>query len=500
MSLRTKLSLVIIFDILATAILIGFFAFRQSKEEIEELARQLLRAQTEYAYALCEKYYALNHEPTEELARAIHDVRIGDEGYIFVFVTEPPGRAKLVIHPSDVGTYIEDFEHIRNILREINASNGVSQRGHFVTYTQGTDAKGRQGARKIGYFIYFAPWKWVIMASGYESDIYGSTEAVRRRVIEVIALVGFISLLAINIAVIRIFRPLRELIAATREVAAGNLDVSIPSRSKKDEISGLAQQFNVMLGSLKERTRLWQELEIARRLQREMLPQDHPQLPGVTIEAKTIPAAEVGGDFYDFIPLDENRFALIVGDVSGKGISGAIGMSSAMSVLRFAIDMRQSPHEILELANRRLVRDIQRTMFVAVFLAIYDRHTRQLAYASAGQTMPMLWRQRKADFLPQSDGDRFPLGIRPEVTFKEMTIEILPGDLLICYTDGIVEIGPEKDDHYEPYGFERFQQAIEITADKDLQRMLLALINDAEAYAGSRNHADDITLVLLRFH
>lgn len=501
MTLRTKLSLVIIFDVLATAALVGFLAFRQSKEEIEELASELLHAQTDYAYALCEKFYALNGEPTEELARAIHEVRIGKEGYIFVFSVDEPGRARLVIHPSDVGKYIEEFEHIQHILSEVSVevSNGVSVHGHQIDYIQGTDAKGRQGQKKIGYYIYFAPWKWVLMASGYESDIFGSTETVRRRVIEVIAIVGIISLVVINIAVVRMFRPMRQLIAATKEVASGNLDVTIPTNSFKDEISGLSQHFNRMLSGLKKNTRVWQELEIARRLQREMLPQGQPQLPGAIIEAKSMPATEVGGDFYDIIPLDENRFAIVIGDVSGKGISGAIGMSSAMSALRFAADMQNSTDKILELANRRLVRDIQRTMFVAVFLGIYDRKSRKLFYTNAGQTMPMLFRKNKVDFLSQSDADRFPLGIRPEVRFQEQIFDIHAGDILVCYTDGIVEIANEAGNGYEPYGFDRFKNAIEINANKNLQEMLLGLIEDAGQFSGNVTNADDVTLVILKF-
>jgi sigma-B regulation protein RsbU (phosphoserine phosphatase) len=244
---------------------------------------------------------------------------------------------------------------------------------------------------------------------------------------------------------------------------------------------------------------VWQELEIARRLQREMLPQGQPQLPGTVIEAKSIPATEVGGDFYDIIPLDENRFAIIIGDVSGKGISGAIGMSSAMSALRFAADMQKSTDKILELANQRLVRDIQRTMFVAVFLGIYDRKLRRLFYTNAGQTMPILLRKSKADFLTQSEADRFPLGIRPEVKFMEQEFDIHAGDILVCYTDGIVELAKEAGNGYEPYGFDRFKYAIEANANNNLQTMLQGLIEDAGQFSGNVINADDVTLVILKF-
>lgn len=291
------------------------------------------------------------------------------------------------------------------------------------------------------------------MASAYEKDLYARAEAVRTRVVEVIILVGIVSLVLINLVVFRIFRPMRRLISATNEVEAGNLNASISIESE-DEIGGLAKHINRMLASIKENTRDWQELEIARRLQTEMLPDGRPKLPGVSIETKSIPATEVGGDFYDFIALDENRFAIVIGDVSGRGISGAIGMSSAISALRFAADICDSTDQILELANRRLVRDTQSYMFIAVFLAIYDRKQKKLNYTNAGQTMPILSKNGQVDFLQQSKADRFPLGIRPEVKFSETAIDIETGDLLVCYTDGIVEM---MNGTNELYGFERFK-------------------------------------------
>lgn len=497
MNLRTKLSLIMLIDILAMVGLVGFLAFTGSKDVIESLSRELLKAQTEYAYTLCSKYYETYFEPTEELKRTIAGVQIAGDGYIFVFNATQP-RTDLVIHPSDVGANIGDFPHIKQVLEEIEENGRHDGASNFIVYTQGTDAKNRQGERKIGYYVYFAPWNWVLMSSGYETDLYGRTEAVRHRVYEAIIIVGLISLVFVNFTIIRMFRPMRKLIAATKKVAAGNLDAKIEIDSK-DEIGGLAQHFNQMLSGLKENTRVWQELEIARRLQTQMLPEGHPKLPGVQIEARSIPATEVGGDFYDFIPLDEHRFALVIGDVSGKGISGAIGMSSALSAIRFAADERDRTDDILALANRRLIRDIQRHMFVAVFLAIYDRRTHTLSYTNAGQTMPVIYRNGKAEFLTISEADRFPLGIRPEVTFAQLNIEMRSGDILICYTDGIIELSNGKPGPYEPFGFDRFLESIERHATEPLPELLSGLIGDAEQFFGNNHHyTDDITLVLVK--
>jgi len=498
MTLRFKLSLVIIIDIIVTLAIVGFLSYTRSKEEIEKLALDLVKSRVEYAYTLCREQNALEGTPNPGVKSALQRVKIAEEGYIFVFSNSMATRKQLLIHPANEGRILADVPYIDDILSAITSSNYRDGFSNYISYQQTTSAKGRQGEKKIGYYIYFAPWNWVIVASGYERDIYGRTEVLRQRVIQGILIVGIFSLIVANLFVVRMFRPMRHLIAVTKDVAGGNLDAKIDIKSK-DEIGGLADHFNYMLSSLKENTRVWQELQIARRLQNEMLPAGHPQLPGVTIEASSIPATEVGGDFYDFIPLDENRFVIIVGDVSGKGISGAIGMSSSLSALRFASDERTTTAEILELANKRLVKDIQNHMFVAVFIAIYDKKERKLFYTNAGQTMPIIQRGEHVDFLKQSAADRFPLGIRPDVTYEQQEYTIQPGDQLICYTDGIIEINDHKMSRYEPYGFDRFKQAIRNNTKSELPEMLRSLIVDAEKFSNNSNHPDDITLVIIRF-
>jgi sigma-B regulation protein RsbU (phosphoserine phosphatase) len=273
------------------------------------------------------------------------------------------------------------------------------------------------------------------------------------------------------------------------------LDASIAVESQ-DEIGKLAQSFNLMLRSIKQNLRMTQEFEIARRMQAQMLPKSAPQFPGVQIAAYSLPATEVGGDFYDFLPLKDDRLGIVVGDVSGKGVSGAMVMTGALSAIRFAAEERQTTHEILERSNRRLVNDIQVNMFVAVFCGILDLSRKILYYSNAGQTMPMLYRNSQASFLPQSEnGDRFPLGIRPQVNFEQMQITLQQGDLLVFYTDGIVDM---MNGTAEPFGFERLQQSIQMHVQAPLGELPRRLIADAEKYTGTREHIDDLTLVVLR--
>jgi serine phosphatase RsbU (regulator of sigma subunit)/anti-sigma regulatory factor (Ser/Thr protein kinase) len=498
MTLRAKLILMALLEIILTVSIVGGVIYHESRKEIETLARDLIRARTEFAYALCERYDELDHQPTAELKEKIGKVRIAADGYIAVIQNAPADKkGVLVIHPTDEGRDIDtpEFPHIQEIIQTIDAAGQNDGYAGYKDFIQTTEARGRQGEKKIGYYMYYKPWDWILLSTAYESDIFGRAEAVKERTIIAIAFIGLAAIFLVTLSIRKMFGPLRQLTELTHKVAEGNLDASIAVESK-DEIGALARSFNFMLRSLKQNLRITQEFDIARRMQSEMLPKAPPQIPGLRIAACSLPATEVGGDFYDFLPLDGNRLGLVIGDVSGKGVSGAMVMTGALSAIRFAAEENQTTNEILQRSNRRLVNDIQVNMFVAVFCGILDLGKNVLYYSNAGQTMPMLCRQGRVSFLPQSEnGDRFPLGIRPQVNFEQMQIALLPGDLLVFYTDGIVDM---VNGGIEPFGFERLQESIKRHANASLNDLPQRLIADAESYTGVKEHIDDLTLMIVK--
>lgn len=497
MTLRAKLALVALLEIVLTISIVGALAFRESKRELETLARELLRAKTEYAFALCERYQQLFGYPTEELKKEIAAVRISADGYISVLDNSPATKGMLVVHPAEVGKnlYNNDFPHIKAIFDRIDSMGQPQAYSAFTEYVQRTEARGRAGERKIGYYLYYKPWNWILLSTSYESDIFGGSATVKQRTIEVVIFVSILATFLIGLSIRKMFVPLRQLIQTTRDVAAGNLDASIIIESK-DEIGELGRSFNVMLRSLKENTRLWQELEIARSMQMRMLPEASPQIPRVELEARSLPATEVGGDFYDFLPVGDGRHGLVIGDISGKGLSGAMVMSAAMSSLRFAAEESCNTAEILARANQRLSKDLQANMFVAACLAILDPARLLLSYTNAGQPMPLLCRHGRVDFLPQDHtGDRFPLGIRAGTQYRQLDMALVPGDLLVFYTDGIVDM---MNGHGEPYGFDRLRNVIERHLNKSLAEIIDAVVADAEKYVGGGSPQDDLTLLLVK--
>ncbi len=497
MSLRVKIILVSIILIVGSVTVATFLSYREGKWKIKALARELLVSKTEQAFALCDRHYKNSLEPSDELKQEIAQLQIARDGYISVLWNgNGPRKGELVVHPTAAGKslYNERFPHIKAILDEIDAHDGVSGYANFTFYSQVTDARGRQGEKKIGYFKYFAPWKWVILATGYEKDVFSSRDQLRETLIQLVGMVMLLGVLLIYFLIRQMFKPVQRLTESTKEVARGNWDISIDYKAK-DEIGALAQSFNGMVQSLRENAHIWHEFQIARDMQARMLPTTYPKVDGLRIGARSIPMQEVGGDFYDFIELDDNRLGVVVGDVSGHGVSAAMVMTAAMSAVRFAAEEKQQTDEVLKLVNTRLHRDTQSDMFVALFYGIFDAANRMFAYTNAGQTLPFLWRKDKVSFLPQSNhADRFPLGIVGSTKYEQLCIQLEAGDRLILYTDGIVDA---MNGSYESYGFDRFSESIRALQRQHPDAMVESLISAMHEYSGNDAVHDDVTVVIL---
>jgi predicted ester cyclase len=185
-----------------------------------------------------------------------------------------------------------------------------------------------------------------------------------------------------------------------------------------------------------ERERIEQELQLARSIQQASLPKEVPSLQGWQISPYYHPAREVGGDFYDFHLLSEDRLGVVVGDATGKGVPAAFVMASARSMLRALAQASNSPGEVLRRVNDALVTDIPPNMFVTCFYAILEPESGTLSYANAGHDVPYLWRGGDADEL-RARG--MPLGLMPGMSYEQKEIELDCGQSVFFYSDGLVE-------------------------------------------------------------
>jgi predicted ester cyclase len=207
--------------------------------------------------------------------------------------------------------------------------------------------------------------------------------------------------------------------------------------------------WRLRVAQAQERERIRQELRVARQIQRSLLPEATPELYGWQLAAYYKPAREVGGDFYDFLELEDGRLGLVVGDATGKGMPAALVMATTRGMLRAVAQSLDSPGEVLALVNDALYPDTPSEMFVTCFYAILDPKSGTLSYANAGHDLPYLWHGGDAEEL-RARG--MPLGLMPDMSYDEREAVLREGDCVLFYSDGLVEA---HDPHYEMFGFPR---------------------------------------------
>jgi serine phosphatase RsbU (regulator of sigma subunit) len=244
-----------------------------------------------------------------------------------------------------------------------------------------------------------------------------------------------------------------------------------------------------------EKHRMEEELAIARELQTSMLPDTNPKIEGFEIASTSIPAREVGGDFYDFIDMGEYREGLIIGDVTGKSVSGALVMAASRSVFRMLSEEKIDVGEIMIRANKRAKKDIKSGIFIALLYAVLNSADKTLRFCNAGQTQPiMLPKQTGEAVFIETEGDTFPLGILDDVDYVETQIQLSPGDKVIFYTDGIVEAMNEQ---REIFGFDRLLDLVQRAHLLDAESILQLIMKRVNEFSGDSPQHDDLTVIVL---
>ncbi|MBC8161736.1 MAG: GAF domain-containing protein [Roseiflexaceae bacterium] len=244
-------------------------------------------------------------------------------------------------------------------------------------------------------------------------------------------------------------------------------------------------------------TRVEQELEIARRIQSNLFPHALPQLAGLELDARCIPARETGGDFFDFVVGEDEQapLALFVGDASGKSIPGAMLMAIARSIVRSEARDHQTPELVMRETNRWVAQDVPPRTFVALCYATLDLPQRRLALANAGQLTPL---RRRANGLVDElevSGPRLPLGIAADTPYEALEVQLEPGDLVLLFTDGIVEA---KNAQRELFGFARVEALLDTHGHLPPSQLCDQLLAAIAAFTGDTPPHDDMTLVALR--
>ena len=258
------------------------------------------------------------------------------------------------------------------------------------------------------------------------------------------------------------------------------------------EVSELAHS---LADEAAQRARETREMEIAREVQERLFPQEVPAIAGLSLAGACRPARGVGGDYYDFYPLEDGRLAIAIGDVSGKGVSAALLMAGLRACLRTMTLVGQMDlATLMERMNQLVYESSALNRYATFFFAIYDPSTRAMQYVNAGHNPPFLLRGRDASLLRLEAGGPV-IGLLPHVSYEEDALVLEPADLLLAYTDGISEAMAEDD---EEWGEERMLLAAKAGPACNADDILRTVFAAADQFTGTAPQHDDMTLVVLQ--
>ena len=324
---------------------------------------------------------------------------------------------------------------------------------------------------------------------------------------------AFAALAAAFIAIVRgacgrISRPILKLSEDVRQIGEGKLDYR-PDIHTGDEIELLSRSFERMTASLRdyienltrvtaEKERIGAELGVATRIQASMLPcifPPFPDRPEFDIYATMTPAKEVGGDFYDFFMVDGDHLAVVIADVSGKGIPAALFMMTAKTLVKTLAQTGLSPAQVFTEANARLSENNDAGMFVTAWMGVLEISTGRFAYVNAGHNPPLI-RRAGGDFQFLRSRAAFVLAGMEGIRYRQEEALFSPGDMLYIYTDGVTEATDPED---RLYGDERLMRVLNAQRTPDLAAILRSVKEDVDAFAAGAPQFDDITMLALCF-
>jgi serine phosphatase RsbU (regulator of sigma subunit) len=236
------------------------------------------------------------------------------------------------------------------------------------------------------------------------------------------------------------------------------------------------------------------DLASARQIQRSLWPRAPPRIPGLHFAVHYEPAFEVGGDFFDFLALDRQHLGVVVGDVSGKAISAALYMARVTSELRAIAPREREPSALLRRVNAAMADAGDDGMFCTVALLALDPTARTVRFANAGHTVPLLRRAGRVIALEAPDARTTPIGLEPTLRVGVADATLQPEDLLLLYTDGLIEGRAPSGEFYGQSRLERVFQA----APSDARAAVAAVLADLDAFVQDASQADDQTVVCIR--
>jgi sigma-B regulation protein RsbU (phosphoserine phosphatase) len=436
-------------------------------------------------------------------------VKVAETGYFFLFNKD----GRFLIHPSmDTADTTAATPLFTNFIRAADNPD--------VPYKYKWDKPGHGGQysfTKYAHVELFQPFNWYIASSVYEDEMQKPARKIVSKQTVFVGVIVLFCMLGAYVLVSRVTRPLARLTRHADRLQESDfsmpdeetrklLSITFPSEVGRlaSTMSSMEQRLKEYLKNLKEtiaaRERMQSELRIAHEIQMNMLPRHMAGIEGrreIDLVAELVPARDVGGDLYDFFFVDDDHLALVVGDVSDKGVPAALFMSRSIALLRhIAIKESAEPDAIFKIVNRDLLQGNDLCMFLTAWMGILDVRTGELVYSNAGHLPPFL--------MPASGGCRLmtlppgtPLGVMEQGDYRSRRAQLAPGDALVIFTDGVTEA---TDRNEQLYGYQRLEELLaRCRACDESTRIVQTIMGGVKDFVQDTPQSDDIAILCVRW-
>ena len=492
MSLRFVVTLAVSCLVLAVTVSTGIFVIGHEKRTLEDELRRRLLAQCRNVASLAARSL-LDDVPEFTLHPLVKALRAENPDWAYLVVVDQNGLIKGAETMTEVDTRFR--EH--STLGPARVAPPVQPDEVFkedATLTQVSVPIRFQDGSHLGR-VYLG------MPKDHVRRVVASAARTTAGVTGVVLVIGLVLSTLISSSVVR---PVRALTKGAEEIGQGNLAYRIEAKSRT-ELGRLAETFNNMTARLEaaqremvEKERIRRELEIAHEIEEKLLPAAEARIPGWEFAGFHRSAEEVGGDYYDVLPLGGSHYGIAIADVAGKGIPGLVVMAMAGGLLRSHAPQHDSPSDLLGKLNDLVHPYVKRGMFITIFYGILDAESGTLVFANAGHSPLLYYSSANSVCFPIKTtgmpigivrGERFAKGL------SDQTIQLEPGDLLLEYTDGVNEATNPTE---EEYGVPRLVSVIGASGSSTAAEVVARLSNDVDAFVQGTKQSDDITILAVR--
>lgn len=433
------------------------------------------------------------------LKNTVATIPVSDSGYAMIL----SARNAIVAHPKSIDLGAKDTLVVQKVKTENGANfDRASQKSEHGLF------RGFVGSGDLSaiYYTTIKSNNWTFLVV-WPMQKFLADQSSLLRLIGILIVAGYVLILVFVLIIsFRVSRPLRKLAQSADKFGHGNYDVELPDVKGHDEIAMLTEAFSRMQTSIKENIsaqknlgRIERELDFARNIQLAMLPDSekdedcdddrHELAPFI------LPAKEVGGDFYDFFKIDNDRLCVVIGDVSGKGVPASLFMMVARIVLRTMTKNLKDVVKAFNSTNYALAKRNKLNMFVTVWMGIIDLRSGHVEFASAGHNPPAVRHEDgSVEFIPSKSG--LVMAAMENIQYRQQVYDLKPGDTLFLYTDGVTEATNSKD---ELFGDARLLKTLAKGKDLETADICKFVKKEIDLFVQDAPQFDDITMLGVKY-